>query len=648
MVVKPAQRRLAASVFAAALLGGSPVLAADGWEISQSGRDFSFNTASGLSTSKGVSRAGLVSVMRRGGKEMLRFWPAGGYRETVILDGEVLVDGSDLEDVSRVSGLRMDRKGSHVYLRTTKGPKARVELIQDGQTALTWPRLQIVSVLAYDERSLTVSVFEREKRETTFLRYRRSTEGRIEAEAARIGSFSDCTVLSAKVLRAGIGLEVFCDPRRGSDVVLLDFASGKITPVLASQADEFLGFSLGRPAGAIPVISVSGSQSARQAYHALSGALLHSLGEPMARASDEAGKQSWSQSYRTLVLAELFRKSGHPVFADLAVGAMTATLDRQNKAQGIEDRFNPPCAWASRIYSLDRRSPVSFMINQAMISASLLQSCAALGERCPLKLRAAILANAQCLVQSYEPYFDQTAGLYRIPRGAPFRFDGLWAPWNWHLRWAVVLERVGELLPDPALVARAHTIADSFVESWEVDSGGALWRYWVPAHYRGWTKADQISLHRPEQKAAAPKRYEDINHAGISLLGLSSLSYRLGPDRQAALQRTLDRLLAAGSVLPRDLDGRGPRTPRWLPGAGWHAYATDTLKDLYSRRLPGSVSSDQHLAYALLFDPAAPFDLDLTLSYCGRDACGQQRRWSFASLRALIEDNPLFTITPLP
>lgn len=642
-----------AMVFLSVMSGGGPVFAGSsensgGWTITQEGRGFSFDTSTGLATARGVTRPGLISASRTGGREILKYWEEGAYRATVTLDGQTLIDGHDQDDVARISGFRTDRVGSFVHLRITKGPKARVELIQDGRKVLEWPRLQIVSVLAYRTDALTVSLFDKKTQRTEFYRYGRGPDGLLQAEGRRIGVLTGCAVLSAKLLKHGIGLQVYCDPVRGSDIVLLDFETGKIQPVAVTTADEFFAFELARERDAIAVLSVTGSDSARQAFHAVSGALLSNLGEPMARASDEAGKQSWSQSYRTMVLAELFRKSRHPVFAELATGAMEATLQRQNARLGITGDFNPSCAWASRIYSIDRRSPVSLVINQAMISGALLRACEALGSDCPLKLRAEIFANAQCLVRSYEPTFDPARGLYRIAYGAPFRFDGLWAPWNWQLGWAFVLERVGLETGEDTLVARAHAMADAFVETWEADQDGALWRYWTPGYYEGWQESERVSLHRPKQKARAPKRYEDVNHAGITLLGLSDLSYQLTAAQRQAVARRLDSLLAQGAVLARDLDGEGPRSPRWLPGAGWHLYASDNMRRLYSRKLPGSVSSDQHLAYAQLFDPDAAFRLELTLSQCGISDCRPVKGWSFRSLEAFLSRNPLFTLTALP
>lgn len=615
-----------------------------GWEISQTGRNFSFDTATGLATSKGVQRAGLVSVTKRAGREAINWWEPGGYRPTITLDGETLIDGRDTSDVSRVSGFRMDRKGSYVRLAINKGPKAKVRLIQDGKVALTWPRLQIVNVLSYDAKQLVVASFNKQRSRTEFFSYPRNADGEINKTSQTIGVLEDCAMLSAKVLTDGIALQVFCNPANGSDIYFLNNKTGEIGPLRATEADDVFGFELHREKGAVSILSISGTTDGRQAYHAITGALLSGLGEPMAQGTDEAGKLSWSETYRLRVLAQLYRKTGHPVFAELANGAMSAILSHTNRALGIGGPFNPSCGWASRIYSTDRQTPVSFMINQAMISSALLQVAEDLGVALDPQLDIAIYENAQCLVRAYEPHFDESAGLYRIPRGAPFRYDGVWAPWNWHMTWAKVLEGVGERTAQTDLVSRSHAIAKAFVESWTLAPEGALWRYWVPAYYDGWSADDRVSVHRPSQKKAAPRRYEDINHAGISLLGLSGLNHRLNPTDVKAVQHTLDRLLAEGSVLPRDLDGNGPRSPRWLPGAGWHAFATQRFDQLYAGLLPGAVSSDQHLAYAQLFDPSAKFELNFELSVCQVNKCATANKWSFGSVKAFLNANPLFSI----
>lgn len=632
---------------AGSLMANGTANAEQGYIIEQRGKGFSFNTQSGEATQKGVSMPGLNALARKGSFEFRSYWELGGFRPTLTFNRKTIVNGKDVDDVSRLGGFRFDRNGSYVYVRTTKGPKARVKLVQDGHMVLNWPRLTAVSVLAYDLSSLTLAVYDKANRRTQFYRYRRNERGMI-ADGQMVGELTDCSVLSAKVIGRQITIQAYCDPVRGSDLLALDIHTGRVKTLLATAADEILAPQIKRRKGAFSVLSVSGSQNAKMAYHAITGTLMTSLGEPISLASDEAGKQSWSQSYRTLALAKLYKKSGHPAFAKLARRAMSNTLAGQNVKLGLSGRFNPSCGWASRIYSNDKRSPVSFQINQAMISGALLRSCEALGGQCPAKLQREISENAACLVRAYEPYFDPSSGLYRIQYSAPFRFDGIWAPWNWHLTWAVVLDRVGASQNAPMLRARAISIAGKFLKTWTLTDQGALWRYWVPRYYEGWGPGDKISKHRPKQRAdKSPKRYEDINHAGLSLMGLAALEKDLSQPIKTAVRATLDRLLDYGSILPRDLDGKGPRTPRWMPGAGWDHFAGGKMRARYTSLVPGAASGHKLLAYANLFRASADFKLQLTLHSCTDERCKAGKTWTYHSLEKFLADNPLFSIRPV-
>lgn len=639
-------RAQAAACALAATLVASPACAG-GYIIEQAGKGFSFNTATGLATQNGVSMRGLNSVARKGEFELRAFWEKGAFRPTVMFGNNVIVDGKDINDVSRIGGFRFDRIGDFVYIRTTKGPKAKVELVLNGVATLEWPRLAVVRILTFRRNELIVSVFDKRAQQTRFYRHIRNGI-RIEQEGTLLGSYAGCTLLGTKPARRSIILQAYCDPERGSDLLKLDTQTGAVAPLLATEADETLAPRLLRGKRGVPALEISGTPAAKMAFHAISGVFLRGLGEPVSLASDEAGKQSWTQSYRTLTLATLYRKTGHRVFADLATLAMRSTLSVRNKDLGIGGKFNPPAAWASRIYSTDRRSPVSFQINQAMISGALLQSCERLGERCTTGMKQKIMRNARRLINSYERYYEKTSGLYRIQYGAPFRFDGIWAPWNWHLTWAVVLDRVGSADNHPELSGRASLIADAFTQIWSTGPKGALWRYWVPNYYRGWQKADRISVHRPARKPEPmPKRFEDINHAGLSLMGLGAIKHNLHPEQKRGLQTTLDRLLSTGAILPRDLDGKGPRAPRWMPGAGWDAFATEKMRARYAKLIPGASSGHQLLAYANLFDPAAPFQLTFKLRNCSENGCPLTKSWTFDSLNSFLTGNPIFTIKPV-
>ena len=624
------------------------------WIIENKTNGFSYNTLTKSMSSKGIHAPGLISVSKQGNIALKNYWQEGAYRSTMTFNEKVIVDGYDIYDVSRIGSFRFDRKGDFVYIRSTKGPKALVKLIYNDDVILTWPRLTKVKIVAFKPHKMIVSVYDEKTRSSSFFKYPRSPSGEIETSYQMIGQLKNCSILSAKPIKTGILLQTYCDAQRGSDIQLLEFSTHNLTQIMASQDDNILAFHLKdkknkKHKNSIPILSLSGTTSALQLYHATTGSLMKMTGEPMSLASDEAGKQSWSQSYRTLSLAELYEKTQHNVFAKLASQAMQATLRQQNKFTDIKQPHNPDCAWASRIYSIDSKTPLSFMINQAMISNSLIKSCKKLATHCTAPLKRAIDQNASCLVNAYEYLFMKDEGLYRIPYGSKFRYDGIWAPWNWHLTWAGVLRHVASLQDNDELDQRALNIVEKFINTWEFtqeQTPRILWRYWPPLYYQGWSDQDKVSFNRPKQnpKNLAKQRYEDLNHAGISLLGLSYTNYHLSPEISQGLQNSMTNLLKVGTILPRDMNGDGPHNPRWALGAGWHQFATPALNQLYTHQLPGNVSSNKHLAYALLSDPKAKFELTLTLSYCALAQCETQQTWSWSSMNDFIASNPLFEV----
>ena len=635
------------------------------WQITLKNNGFSYDTSNQMMSMKGLAKKGLISVAKRGDYLLQNFWQEGAYRSTMMFGQQLIVDGYDIDDVSRISSFRFNRNGDYVFIHTTKGPSSKVNLISNNSAIYSWPRLTNVKIISFNNNVLILSVYEEKKLTTHFLRYELSDKVASAEDFVALGHIDGCAVLSSKLLKNGLLLQTYCQMEYGSDVLFLDFKSQQLQTIAIGTDDEFFGYSLlskkqkrehKKQSASFPILTVSGSTSARQLYHAISGSILKLLGEPMSLSSDEAGKQSWSQSYRTLTLAELYQKTKHPFFAKLASQAMSATLRQKNINLGILQRHNPQCGWASRIYSQDRKTPLSFLINQGMIANSLIASCEKIGKYCSTTLNEQIDTNAQCLVSSYEYLFDHQQGLYRIPYASNFRYDGIFSPWNWHLVWAGVLQHVAETTNDKNLNKRVVAIIEQFIATWDFtieDNSRVLWRYWTPHFYQGWKAEDNISKHRPKQREInlSNYRYEDLNHAGISLLGLLFSHYRLDKEHQMALTNTLSDLLNLGSILPRDMDGNGPYNPRWSLGAGWHAFATPTLNQLYSHKLPGSASSSKHLAYALLSNNEKPFHLQLSLSLCtpvaqeGDSNCKKIKDWSWSNVTEFLANNPLFSIS---
>ena len=529
----------------------------DAFKIELTGKKVMFDTKSGITHINGHAKAGLVAASTRQGHTMLRFWQAGAFRETIILKDQILVDGLNVSDTARISGFRLARDGSYVYLRSTKGPKARVQLIQNGHMVKDWPRGHHLRIISYDRQSLILSETLQEDHATAFHAFKREENGGIDPQSTLLGTIRGCVVQSARKKASHLLLQTYCSHENGSDIFSFDMETGQTATILATEKDELFGSSLLREKDRIPILQIDGNANGRRAFYAISNIFLASLGEPMSLASDEAGTQSWGQSFRLRTLGVLAEKTGHPVFPALARHSINQTLLQQNHAKGFPAEFNPSCGWASRIYSQDGMSPISLLVNQAMIASSMISACEKMGEVCPAKLKARVMDMARCLVSAYEPTFDGKSGLYRIPYGAPFRFDGIWAPWNWQLAWAPVLEKVGKADGRIDLVHRSHGIARQFMDSWQVTEAGALWRYWTSQFYTGWVADDRVSKARPEQKKHAPRRFEDTSHAGISLLGLQDLQVALPDRKKGALRKTLDYILSQGLLCPEIWTGQG-------------------------------------------------------------------------------------------
>jgi len=621
-----------------------------GWIIEIPAKRLSHDTGTGLTTTPFGTRRGLEFTGRSGDVQASAFWLPGAHKASIVVQGETLVDGTDDLDIGRIGGFRVAADGSTVYVRTTKGPDATVDLIHNGRTLRSWPRGRVVQILAYDGTEVHFATRDGRGNPLKIARIGSpgigATNGRaLDGPTETLAVLDGCALVSGRKRGARMILELICQSGQGSDIHGLDLKSGTIHPLVTGRADDMFAPLKPELRGRLPILSVAGNANAKHAFHAIRASLLTQLGEPRSLGSDAMGTQSWGSAYRIRALAELAAKSGHEAFAGLAVNAMTSVLDQANRHHGVSGRFNPSCGWASRIYSRDGRQPVSLLINQAMISGALLVACDRLGGACPADLSHRIQANAQCLAKHFEPHFDAATGLYRIQHGAPFRFDGVWAPWNWQVSWANVLAR---LEGKPDLNARARALGDRFLETWQDTTGGALWRYWPDRYFGGWSDGDAVSVHLPRKSAQQARRFEDINHAGISLLGLADSGRRLSAGERDAGRRTLDRLLGQGLTVSRHMDGSGPATASWLPASGWHVLATEAFRALYAHGVPNATSGSRHLAYAQLYDPDAAFELTLTVRECTFEDCAVVNSRTFRSLSAFLEGNGLFRLRRKP
>ncbi|MEM8798249.1 MAG: hypothetical protein AAGE61_21985 [Pseudomonadota bacterium] len=616
------------------------------YEIVTSNGVRTFHTKTGSLTQNDVTRKGLITASTRGGKRIEHVVEPGSFQKTVFVDGKRIIDGRGAKDLSAKSGFRMDKKGSTLYLRRERGKNARVRIIHEGKNILSFPTKERVSVLAFDENRLFLSLREIRSRKTRFVSYRRGANGKIDPKPKEFASYKDCALISARPSGPDLLLQVYCDAKRGSDIVRLEVKSGRIVPVAASRADEIFSPLRVDQKGATAILSITGSEAARHSLHALWGILLSSLGEPHALSSDWAGRQSWTQSYRTRALGHLYQKTAHPVFAQLASLAMKRTLSQTNARLKISDKNNPPAGWASRIYSIDGKTPFSSLVGQGVIASAMIDACRRLGNACPSDLKAKISKTATDLAAFTNPSFDRKEGLYRIRHGGAFKHDGVHAPWNWQMIFLPVLEEAARASNDPALKKRSRLVGRNFLRSFELHPKGALFRYWPQSFYDGWTKAEKRSVNNPVQRPRPARRYEDVSHGSLSLLGLSeSAAFDDMPKNyREAVSKRLNRVLRKAPFIDKDIDGKGPSGPRFYPTTGFTRFGTKRLRQAYATSFPGVTSSGRMLTNAMLMDPKKPHDLTLKVLACSKTACREDRRYRMTSLDEIVTKNPLFSI----
>ncbi|WP_299479400.1 hypothetical protein [uncultured Roseibium sp.] len=595
-------------------------------------QDVSVDLKSGVVTRKKVSGQCLETVSNSGPFQLIVRRKAGDDVPDVTINGARQNWVAEAAGPARLGAVRLARDGSMVLLRTWKTGQKQTELLQDGRIVHQWKRGSSPKLLKFTEDA--VLILESQSGHSWHLNlYPRHQDGRIEARSRTLVDFGNCQPGRLRIAGNVLWAQLDCGKGRQNGVYRINLETGDIgSPVLVSPAAEFAAVPKAAvPANGQTVAVVSGTPAALQFYYAVTGLLLSQPGEVRACASDAEGSQSWNQSYRLRSLATLFEETGSELFAALALKSMRLTLAAQDGKHGRAGPSTPACGWSSTIYGQNPDERLSLMINQAMIGNSLASSCRKLGKFCPISVSQDIEASNKCLALGFEEDFDEQAGIYRIGSDVDFRFAGNYAPWNWQIAFAALLAE----LPDAGQRTRAQHIVRTFLNEWQTDDNGGLWRYWPRAYY--------------SEKGVAPaqiedQRFEDTGHAGITLLSLSDFTAGGSAETTELVRKRLDYLLSFGDETSRDLNGDGPKGHRWFPAGGWSHFASKEFTRVYGAPVPGRYSADTLYAYARLFDPSADFHLSLEILTCTK-TCLKEVRREYSSWQSFLSDNPFFKVS---
>ncbi|MBE1298313.1 MAG: hypothetical protein GJ680_00175 [Alteromonadaceae bacterium] len=229
------------------------------------------------------------------------------------------------------------------------------------------------------------------------------------------------------------------------------------------------------------------------------------------------GRLSWHVAMKLDALIRhhnFFEQNNYPArhFINLISKNLSAAF-HTTAAMSLKEHL---IGWPSTRYSIGYEE-YSYLVGNAVIMRSLLMAVKAnLIEEATLKNK--IIENAYQLFDFHEINWDSAGGYYRIPRGAPFRFDGLPAPWNWSSAMGNMLIELFSITGEAKFYQRATDIFTAFSAEWQTyEDDRIVWHYWPKQFFKGWEAASQLSVNSPSRKANPNPRYEDTSHAALNI-----------------------------------------------------------------------------------------------------------------------------------
>lgn len=383
---------------------------------------------------------------------------------------------------------------------------------------------------------------------------------------------------------------------------------GEESTRVLSEGNSFLIFSNGEP----QVLRAEGDGNAKYYFNACYWLNRYQSGEPWSGSPDSAGRVSWNESYRLLGLLELWEKTGNETFRaaiSSAVRRLISTREAAYQASGQErDRF----LFVTRKYSLDQRTELRLLVNNAMVYYPMLRS-AALG--ClEEKDRRAVLSMAEAAFQYYEQDWDPSSGCYRFRKGEAFWADGAVLPFNQQNAFGLCLIEMYRATGKPIYRDRCAALARTFAKEIELaEDGRTIWHYWPQEFYDGWVEADSVSQNTPTRDPVEDPPYEDSSHASLNAAFILEYYRFFGdifsPAQVQGLRLTLDAICtdAGLSTVLDPVDTAG-----WFLSPLWAKLASGGERGtaLAHHFLPADTfihaeyDSQIPLASARLYDPA--------------------------------------------
>lgn len=374
---------------------------------------------------------------------------------------------------------------------------------------------------------------------------------------------------------------------RSSDVMVYRFPEGSVEGISVSPKDEVLTQVTFDKDFTVDIIQ--GEGTALQLYNAYYEWAEYQLTNPFTNTSDARGRLSWNVSYRMEGMLEMVRLTDDPLVKRQLENSMRNLLDVRNEP-GSSD--NPSFLWASTAYSIDATTPISLMVDNAMIIYPMLRAVnMGVGGA---DIRDKVVATATKMYDHFDPWYNESEALYHSPKGNAYWADGVWLPYNQQNVFGLVLIELYKATGDPKYKQRTVSLAQRFKsEMITTEDNRLLWHYWPKEFYAGWGSEQMLSVNTPSREAAAIANadFEDISHAGLNVNFIVEFRKVFGDvvftsDDVIMLQKTVRGFTRADGTFTVDISGdisKGIPSYRYIPHYGWSKLDSPVLFPFYQR-----------------------------------------------------------------
>jgi len=402
-------------------------------------------------------------------------------------------------------------------------------------------------------------------------------------------------------------IQAFCKDTNSTDILKLNMSSKELSKLLNTTKDEVLyEINSGEK---FEVLVIDNTQSSKLLFNALYYLFYSQLSNPFSNSNNFLGRIAWNVSYRLLGLVYLYKKTQYQFLKEIIENTISNLLSVNNEHLNIVDDFNPPYAWTSKKYSIDKSSPLSFQVHDGLIYYAVFKALEIIPE---LKEKFGDILKEHFISEYnyWERFYDIDNLLYRFPYGAPLWCDGVWLPFNQQNAWGLALIEFIKIFGEKNDIKdRVFELANKFKEEWVYEENKILWHYWPSLYYEGWTENDNISLHTPNKEPSVDTLFEDVSHAALSVLFVIEFHKSfpdeifLNTDIEGIKNTLKENLIKGNYTFARFISGNETYTQpsiMYLPRFGWVNLASEELKEFYYPLLPmiGPNFDEQTLFYS--------------------------------------------------